>query len=59
MIWLIRSNENEKAISVITSLSKFFRIGLSRGRNIITLREELEHVKEYVKIQNTRYRDKN
>ena len=58
VIWLIRSNENEKAISVITSLSKFFRIGLSRGRNIITLREELEHVKEYVKIQNTRYRDK-
>lgn len=58
VIWLIRSKENEKAISVITSLSKFFRIGLSRGRNVITLREELEHVKEYVKIQNTRYRDK-
>lgn len=58
VIWLIRSKENEKAISVITSLSKFFRIGLSRGRNIIMLREELEHVREYVKIQNTRYRDK-
>lgn len=58
VIWLIRSNEDVRAISVITSLSKFFRIGLSRGKTVISLREEIEHVKEYVNIQNTRYRDK-
>lgn len=58
VIWLIRSGDSEKAISVVTSLSKFFRIGLSRGKNIIPLREELLHVKEYIKIQNTRYKDK-
>lgn len=58
VIWLMRSGDREKAISTMTSLSKFFRIGLSRGRNVITLREELEHVREYVKIQNIRYRDK-
>lgn len=58
VIWLIRSNESARAISVMTSLSKFFRIGLSRGKSVISLREELEHVKEYVNIQNTRYRDK-
>lgn len=58
VIWLIRSGDCQKAINVITSLSKFFRIGLSRGKNVITLKEELEHVQEYVNIQNTRYRDK-
>ena len=58
VIWLIRSGDNAKAISAVTSLSKFFRIGLSRGKNVITLREELEHVKEYMKIQNIRYRNK-
>lgn len=58
VIWLVRSGESERAIRVVTSLSKFFRIGLSRGRTVISLREELEHVKEYVNIQNTRYRDK-
>ncbi len=58
VIWLIGSGEGNKAIDVITSLSKFFRIGLSRGKNIIPLRDELEHVNEYIKIQNTRYRGK-
>ena len=58
VIWLIRSGDGQKAVYVVTALSKFFRIGLSGGRNAITLREELEHVKEYIKIQNTRYRER-
>ena len=58
VIWLIRSGDGQRAIYVVTALSKFFRIGLNRGRTIISLREELEHVREYVKIQDTRYRDR-
>lgn len=40
------------------SLGKFFRISLSRGKEIITIREELEHVNSYLRIQGIRYKDK-
>ena len=32
VIWLIRSGDGQRAIYVVTALSKFFRIGLNRGR---------------------------
>ena len=43
---------------MITALSRFFRIGISSGRNIITVREELEHARNYLSIQKIRYKNK-
>lgn len=48
-----------REVSILSNcLGKFFRISLSRGREIITLREELEHVTSYLSIQKIRYKDK-
>ena len=48
-----------REVSILSnSLGKFFRISLSRGREFITLRDELEHVTSYLKIQKIRYKDK-
>ncbi len=47
---------NAEEISVISSaLGKYFRISLSKGREIITVREEVEHVRSYLEIQKIRY----
>lgn len=46
-------------ISILAnSLGKFFRISLSKGREIITIQEELEHVCSYLEIQKIRYKSK-
>lgn len=46
-------------ISVLSnSLGKFFRVSLSKGKEVITVREELEHVESYLKIQSIRYKNK-
>ena len=45
-------------MTTITSLSKFFRISLSKGKNIITIGEEIEHIRNYLIIQKMRYKDK-
>ena len=46
-------------ISILSnSLGKFFRISLSRGKEVITVGEELEHVENYLRIQGIRYKDK-
>ncbi|MDU5082848.1 MAG: sensor histidine kinase [Bacillota bacterium] len=43
---------------MINSLSIFFRISLSDGKEFITIADEIEHVHNYLKIQETRYKDK-
>ena len=47
----------EKASEMLTALATFYRIGLNRGENIITVEEELKHVKNYLFIQHFRYSD--
>lgn len=37
------------------SLGKFFRISLSRGAEVISVADEIEHVKSYLAIQEIRY----
>jgi two-component system sensor histidine kinase YesM len=57
IIWLIESGEIREAVTMVDSLSNFFRFSLSRGQNVITLAEEEQHIRSYLKIQQMRYRD--
>lgn len=43
---------------MITSLSVFFRISLSDGKEFITIYDEVDHVRNYLEIQKVRYKDK-
>ena len=53
------ADQGAAEISVLSnSLGKFFRVSLSKGKEIITLREELEHVRSYLNIQSIRYKSK-
>jgi two-component system sensor histidine kinase YesM len=56
--WLARKNGAHDVTEVVDSLSRLFRIGLSRGSEMITLQDEFEHIRHYLKIQKTRYKDK-
>lgn len=57
IIWLIEGNSNEKAVDMVVSLSDFFRLVLSHGKEIITIREEERHIRSYLEIQQVRYKD--
>lgn len=58
IIWLSENNMNEQVIEMIVALSKYFRLSISRGNNIITVKEELEHARNYLLIQKIRYSNK-
>ena len=58
IVWMIENGQREDAIRVVTALARFFRISLSKGRNIIPVRDELEHVRNYLLIQEMRYKNK-
>jgi len=57
IIWLIESGEISESVAMVGSLSNFFRFSLSRGQNVITLKEEQQHIRSYLEIQHMRYRD--
>ena len=48
---------NKDASQMITALSSFFRIGISKGKEIISIQEEMEHIQHYLFIQEMRYGD--
>jgi two-component system sensor histidine kinase YesM len=55
--WLILSGNSNTASKLIASLSTFFRIGLSGGNEVITVRDEVEHARQYLFIQKVRCGD--
>ncbi len=58
IVWMIENENYDGAIIMVTALARLFRISLSKGKNIITVRDELEHAKNYLTIQNIRYKNK-
>jgi two-component system, sensor histidine kinase YesM len=58
VVRMVGIGKNEDVITSITSLSKLFRISLSRGKTIITVAEELEHIRNYLILQKIRYKNK-
>ncbi len=55
IIALIDRGEGEKAEKMVVALSRFFRISISRGHNIIPLGDEIEHARNYLLIQKMRF----
>lgn len=58
IIWMIENENYDGAIIMVTALARLFRISLSKGKNIISVENELEHVRNYLTIQNIRYKNK-
>lgn len=53
--WMASDRGMNEISTLSSTLGRFFRISLSRGAEVITIREELEHVKSYLTIQAIRY----
>jgi two-component system sensor histidine kinase YesM len=57
IIWAAESNRSGDVIRIVTALSSFFRITLSHGVDFIPLKNEIQHVENYLIIQQMRYSD--
>ena len=58
VIWMTESGQQKEAIQMVTSLARFFRISLSKGKSIIPLADELDHARHYMNIQQIRFKNK-
>ena len=58
IIWLAANRKNKDVLEMTSALSKLFRIGISKGDQVITIENEIEHITSYLTIQKMRYKDK-
>lgn len=57
IVWMIESERYEEAVEMITALANLFRISLSQGKTIITIKEEFQHAQNYSNIQKMRFKN--
>lgn len=57
IIWMAESQKTDEVVQIVSALSNFFRISLSKGKDWIAIREEVERTRSYLTIQKMRYRD--
>ncbi len=57
IVFMAESGQMDEVRTMVVALAKFFRISISKGKTIITVKEELEHVKNYMIIESIRYKD--
>jgi two-component system, sensor histidine kinase YesM len=57
IIWMAEARKAPQVIEITKALSHFFRISLSKGKDLILLEEEIEHIRNYLTIQKMRYQD--
>ena len=54
--WMVEGGRNDEAVFMISQLAKLFRISLSQGRTVISVKDELQHAESYMNIQKVRYK---
>ncbi len=56
--WMAQDRDADDIVDIVVALTHLFRISLSKGREVIPLSEEIQHVESYLIIQMARYEDK-
>lgn len=58
VVWLLRLNRKEEAVTMLGAMTKLFKAVLSKGKEYIPIADEICHVENYLLIQKIRYRNK-
>jgi two-component system sensor histidine kinase YesM len=56
--WMAQEHGATDIVQIVSALTSLFRIALSNGKEMISLSDELEHVRSYLIIQKLRYEGK-
>jgi two-component system sensor histidine kinase YesM len=56
--WMAQERKADDIVVMIMALTNLFRIGLNRGKESISVSEEIEHIQSYLFIQKARYESK-
>lgn len=55
--WMAKASGNKDIEDLVCALAKFLRVGLSKGKELYKVKDELEHVRQYLVINKIRFKD--
>ncbi len=58
MYWLAKIKKADDVAQMAVSLSEIFKLSLNKGSEITTINDEIKHIRNYLTIQNLRFKDK-
>ncbi len=53
--WMILDDRKEDSVWMLNAFSKYFRLSLSKGRDVVTLQEELDLIRAYIGLMQKRF----
>lgn len=56
--WSAMRKNAPEISNIVQALAKFYKLSLSKGKDIISIRDELAHIETYVQLQNYRFKNK-
>ena len=56
--WFALKNMGDEITATVESLARFYKLSLSSGKEVITIKDELMQVSSYFQIQNMRFKNK-
>jgi len=56
--WMAKKNESENIRDTVDALSKYYKLILNKGEDIITIGDEIELCNAYITIQQKRFKDR-
>ncbi len=57
VVWMAEAGQHRNVVTTISALARLLRLSISRGDELIGIRDEIEHISSYLTIQKLRYRD--
>jgi len=56
--WMAKKQEIDRILLVTKELSRFYKLSLNKGNDLISLRDEFAHLNAYITIQNLRFENR-
>lgn len=57
IIWMAEMGDSQDVVLMTAALAKLFRQSISNDEELVTIRQEIEHIRSYLTIQKMRYKD--
>jgi len=58
IIWMAEGRQHENVVTTVSALARLLRLSVSKGDELISIHDEIEHIRSYLTIQKLRYRDR-
>lgn len=53
--WKAKKSGNEDIVDIVLKLARYYQISLSNGSDFIPVKDEIEHIRYYIELQNLRF----